>query len=67
MQGNVLYMAALSAVRFNPNIRDFYERKIYEGKPTKVALVAAMRKLLVSINTIMKNETPWVSNVQHSG
>lgn len=42
-----LYMAAVSAVRFNPVLRAFYERLVARGKPKKVALVAAARKLLV--------------------
>jgi len=43
----VLYMAALSAVRFDPTIRAFYQRLKAAGKPSKVALVACMRKLLI--------------------
>ena len=43
----VLYMATLAASRFNPVIRDFYQRLLAAGKPKKVALVACMRKLLV--------------------
>ena len=43
----VLYMATLAASRFNPVIRDFYQRLLAVGKPKKVALVASMRKLLV--------------------
>jgi len=43
---SVLYMAALSAVWFDPTIRAFYQRLKAAGKPSKVALVACMRKLL---------------------
>jgi len=46
----VLYMAALAAKKFNPVIRNFYERLIKQGKEKKVALTACMRKLLVILN-----------------
>ena len=55
----VLYMGTLSAVRFNPAIRQFYERLKAAGKAPKVALTAAMRKLLVMLNAIVRNERPW--------
>ena len=45
-----LYMGTLSATRRNPVIRDFYQRLLASGKPKKVALVACMRKLLVTLN-----------------
>jgi transposase len=54
-----LYMAALVATRHNPVIRVFYERLIDEGKPTKVALTACMRKLLIILNAMLKNKTSW--------
>lgn len=55
----VLYMGALVATRFNPTIKEFYERLCARGKPKKVALVACMRKLLTILNAILKNRTPW--------
>lgn len=58
-----LYMAALSATRFNQKIRAFYRRLIDRGKAKKTALVACMRKLLVIMNTMMKNGTHW--NPEH--
>lgn len=54
-----LYMAAIVASRHNPLIKAFYERLIRAGKAKKVALVACMRKLLVIINTMLKNDTAW--------
>lgn len=54
-----LYMAALVAVRHNPVLRVFYERLVAAGKPKKVALVAAMRKLLGMLNAIAKNRSSW--------
>jgi transposase len=51
----VLYMAALTAVRFHPDLRAFYQRLRTQGKAAKVALVAAMRKLLVILNAKMRD------------
>jgi len=55
----VLYMAALSAVRHDPAIRAFYQRLKAAGKPSKVVLVACMRKLLTVINAIFKSGVAW--------
>ena len=55
----VLYMGTLAASRFNPVIRDYYQRLLAAGKPKKVALVACMRKLLVILNSMLKQRTPW--------
>jgi len=54
-----LYTGALIASRFNPAINEFYERLVASGKPKKVALVACMRKLLVILNAVMRERTPW--------
>ena len=54
-----LYMGTLSATRYNPFIRDFYQRLLAHGKPKKVALVAWMRKLLVILNSMLKHRSPW--------
>lgn len=54
-----LYMAALVAVRRNPVLAAFYRRLLALGKPKKVALVAAMRKLLTIVNALLKHHTPW--------
>lgn len=56
---SVLYMAVLSAVRYNPVIRDFYNRLIARGKLKKVALVACMRKLLSIVNRMLQDNTSW--------
>ena len=50
-----LYMAALSAVRHDPILRDFYQRLRAAGKRPKVALTAAMRKLILLLNRLLKN------------
>jgi transposase len=55
----VLYMATLCAVRFNSNIKVFYERLRAKGKPKKVALTACMRKLLTILGVMLRNRTPW--------
>ena len=59
----VLYMAALSAKKFNPVIRKFYDRLIKQGKEKKVALTACMRKLLVILNVMMRTMEPWRTQV----
>ncbi|MDQ3333280.1 MAG: IS110 family transposase [Planctomycetota bacterium] len=56
---STLYMAALSAKKFNPAIRSFAERLAAAGKRPKVILAACMRKLLVILNTLVKNNTHW--------
>lgn len=54
-----LYMASLVATRFNPVIKQFYERLCAAGKAKKVALTACMRKLLIILNAMLKHRTPW--------
>ena len=56
---SALYMAALVATRFNPAIRAFYQRLGATRKPKKLALTAAMRKLVVILNAILRTGTPW--------
>jgi transposase len=55
----VLYMAPLTATRLNPVIKRFYKRLIASGKPQKVAITAAMRKLLVILNPMVKTQKAW--------
>jgi transposase len=59
---SALYMAALVASRRNPVIRVQYERLCAAGKPKKVALVAAMRKLLITLNSMLRTQTKWLEN-----
>ena len=56
---SALYMATLVAARHNPVIAAFYRRLVHNGKPRKVALVAAMRKLLTILNAMMRGQQPW--------
>jgi transposase len=55
----VLYVATVSAVRCNPALKPFYRRLREAGKPPKVALIAAMRKLLTILNLMLKTNTAW--------
>ena len=54
-----LYMATLTAVRHNPALKAFYGRLLAAGKPKKLALTAAMRKLLLILNAILKTGSTW--------
>lgn len=56
---NALYMATLSAIRWNPVISQHYKSLVERGRPKKVALVACMRRLLGILNAIMRTNTPW--------
>jgi len=58
----VLYMAIISAVRFNPVIKSFYEKLLAKGKLKKVALVACIRKLMTILNAMLRSGETWKSN-----
>ena len=61
----VLYMSTLVAVRYNPVLKQFYERLRTAGKVAKVALTACMRKLLTILNAMATHQKPWhVQEVQ---
>jgi transposase len=62
-----LYMAALSAIRYNPPLRTFYRRLLERGKPTKVALTAVMRKLLTTLNAMVKHHRSWSASCPQPG
>ena len=55
----VLYMATLTGTKWNPALRALYRRLKAAGKPSKVALVACMRKLLTILNAILRDRSPW--------
>lgn len=55
----VLYMAALVASRHNPAISAFYQRLVGKGKTKKVAIIACMRKLLVTLNAMIRSRKAW--------
>ncbi len=54
-----LYLAAMTASRFNPVLRDLYERLRQAGKPPKLAFIAVARKLLTILNAIAREKTAW--------
>ena len=54
-----LYMPALVAARFNPDLRAVYRRLVAAGKPKKIALVAVMRKLVVLANVLLRDGRKW--------
>ena len=56
---SALYMSILSATKWNPVIKTFYERLRAQGKPPKVALVACMRKLLTILNAMVRDGREW--------
>jgi len=59
----VLYMSMMTAIQHNPKIKAFYQKKIAQGKPKKVALIACCRKQLVTLNTMVKNGQRWDPNM----
>jgi len=54
-----LYLAAMNAARFNPVLKEFYQRLRAAGKPAKVAFVAVARKLLTLLNAMVRDRTTW--------
>jgi transposase len=56
---SALYMATLSAMRYNPVIAAYYQRLLAAGKPKKVAMVACMRKLLIILNAMLRDGSAW--------
>jgi transposase len=56
---NTMYMAALSASRFNAPLKAFFQRLTAAGKPHKVALVAVARKLLTILNAMLRDRSTW--------
>ena len=55
----VLYMAALSAYRFNPALKRFHQRLAAAGKKPKVAIVAVMRKMIATLNAMLRDASEW--------
>jgi len=56
-------MPILVAIRHNPKLRSFYQRLLDAGKTKMVAIVAAMRKLLVILNTMIQKKQRWNQNI----
>ena len=62
---NTLYMPALAAIRFNPALRAFHRGLVGVGKKPKVAIVAVMRKMLTTVNAMLRDGNSWTD--EHSG
>lgn len=58
----VLFMATLTGVRYNPDLKAAYERLRAAGKPFKVALVACMRRLIITLNAMMRTRQHWTAD-----
>jgi transposase len=58
---NVLYMATLTAIRWNPILKLHYQQLTARGRPKKVAIIACMRRLLTILNAIIRTHSPWQS------
>ncbi|SDU47688.1 IS110 family transposase [Stappia sp. ES.058] len=58
---DALYIAALPAIRFDPTMKGFYTRLKTNGKPSKVALVAVMRKMIIILNARLRATVPTPS------
>lgn len=56
-----LYMPALAATRFNPNMKAKYQALVASGKPPKVAITAIMRKLMILANVLLKASRSWIA------
>ena len=54
-----LYLSAMVATRFNPDIKRFYERLVDAGKHKKVALTACIRKIVTALNAMLRDNSPW--------
>lgn len=61
-----LYMATIALIRCNYLIKEFYQRLRSKGKPAKVAIVAAMHKLLLIIKSVVCRQTKWVDNIRQT-
>ena len=55
----VLYMAAVTACRYNPSLKAFHERLSAAGKKSKVAIVAVMRKIITTLNAMIRDNAAW--------
>lgn len=64
MVRNVLYMAAVTSIRANPDMAQFYKRLKNNGKPFKVAITAVIRKLAILANTLISENREWTQSSQ---
>ncbi|KZM49929.1 hypothetical protein OA90_10905 [Labrenzia sp. OB1] len=59
---DALYMSALVATRFNPDMKGKYQAMRKAGKPAKVAITTIMRKMIQLANTLIKHDRKWTKN-----
>ncbi len=59
----VLYMAMMSAMQCNPVFKDTYARLLEAGKPKKVAIIACVRKIVVILNSMLRDGIMWDQNI----
>jgi transposase len=59
----VLYMAMMSALQSNPVIKATYQRLLAAGKPKKVAIIACIRKMVVILNSMLRDGSKWDANM----
>ena len=64
---HALYMPALVAMRFNPDLKTKYRQLVAAGKPAKVAIAAIMRKLIVLANALLRANRPWEPRAPSAG
>jgi len=57
-----LFLSAMVAIRYNPDIKRFYERLLQTGKHKKVALTACIRKIVTALNAMLRDDKPWHSS-----
>jgi len=55
-------MAMLSAIRYNPIIKAFYQKLVAQGKHKKVAIIACMRKMMTILNAMVRDDQEWQVN-----
>jgi transposase len=58
-----LFLSAMVATRYNPDIKRFYERLLQAGKHKKVALTACIRKIVTALNAMLRDNKPWQSSI----
>ena len=58
-----LFLSAMVAIRFNPDIKRFYERLLAAGKHKKLALIACIRKIVIALNAMLRDNVPWRSAI----
>jgi transposase len=58
-----LFLSAMVATRFNPDIKRFYQRLLTAGKHKKIALIACIRKIVTALNAMLRDNVPWRSAI----